>query len=83
MLNGKDFTLKSRISMVVVLKMVSLEFLSQSNDSANMIDEEEKFKFVDDLTLLEIINLLSIGMASFYVKKSVPTDLPNHIPAEH
>ena len=43
-----------------------------------MVDPEEKFKFVDDLTLLEIINLISIGMSSFQVKNSVPSDIPNH-----
>ena len=37
-------------------------------------------------TCLEIINLLSIGIASANVKQQVPTDLPKHgqvIPAEN
>ena len=37
------------------------EYLSQSNDNANCISEDERFKFVDDLSFLEIINLLSVG----------------------
>ena len=49
-----------------------IEYLSQSNDNADMIDPEEKFKFVDDLTLLEIVNLLMIGLSSFNIKSSVP-----------
>ena len=63
-----------------------LGYLSQSNDSADIIDEEDKFKFVDDLTALEIVNLLSIGMSSFNVKHSVPSDIPDHngyIPPEN
>ena len=55
-----------------------IKFLSQSNDNSETIDLEEKFKFVDDLTALEIVNLLSIGLSSFNVKHSVPTDVPNN-----
>ena len=54
-----------------------LNFFSQSNDNSETNDPEEKFKLVDDLTALEIINLLSIGLSSFNVKHSVPTDVPN------
>ena len=39
-----------------------LEYLSQSNDNSEMVDPEEKFNFVDDLSLLEIVNLILIGM---------------------
>ena len=28
-----------------------LEYLSQSNDNANIVEEEDRFKFVDDLTI--------------------------------
>ena len=54
--------------------------------NVDMIDREEKFKFVDDLTLLEIVNLLMIGLSSFNIKSSVPSDIPVHngfIPSEH
>ena len=37
-----------------------LEYLAQSNDNSNMVKPEDRFKFVDDLTALEIINLLCI-----------------------
>ena len=43
-----------------------------------MIDKEEKFKFADDLTALELVNLISIGMSNFNVKHSVPSDIPIH-----
>jgi hypothetical protein len=40
--------------------------LSQTNDNANCVPEEDRFKFVDDLTTLEVINLLTIGLSSLY-----------------
>jgi hypothetical protein len=36
------------------------EYLSQSNDNVDFLDQDEKFKFIDDLSVLEIINLISI-----------------------
>ena len=60
--------------------------MSQSNDNANFVDPEERFKFVDDLTIIEIVNLMSIGIACYNVKQSVPNDIPVHngyIPPEH
>ena len=32
-----------------------LEYLSQSHDSANCVESENRFKFIDDLTILEVI----------------------------
>ena len=32
-----------------------LEYLSQSNDNADNVPPEDRFKFMDDLTILEII----------------------------
>jgi hypothetical protein len=51
-------------------------YLSNSNDNAETINPEDKFKFVDDLTYIETINLLSIGLASYNVKQHVPSDIP-------
>ena len=54
------------------------EYLSQSNDNAECIDEEDRFKFVDDLSFLEIIFLLSCGIASYNLHTHVPSDIPSH-----
>ena len=54
------------------------EYLSQSNDNADCISEDERFKFVDDLSFLEIINLLSVGIASYNLRAHVPSDVPVH-----
>ena len=55
-----------------------LEYLSQSNNSADMVNESDRFKFIDDLSILEIVNLLTVGITSFNIKLQVPADLPLH-----
>ena len=55
-----------------------LEFLSQSNHSADCVSPDDRFKFVDDLTILEIINILTIGLTSYNIKNHVPSDIPSH-----
>ena len=54
------------------------EYLSQSNDNADCVEEENRFKFVDDLSFLEIIFLFNIGLASYNVRSHVPSDVPTH-----
>ena len=54
------------------------EFLSQTNDNADCVPADDRFKFVDDLTTLEIINLINIGLSSFRMKSQVPSDIPVH-----
>ena len=54
------------------------EFLSQTNHNADIVPESDRFKFVDDLSCLEIINLLSIGLASHSSRLQVASDLPVH-----
>jgi hypothetical protein len=55
-----------------------LEYLSQSNNSSDCVDVKDRFKFVDDLSILEIVNLLTVGISSFNLKQSVPADIPLH-----
>ena len=41
---------------------------------------------MDDLSVLEIVNLLTIGLSSFNLKHQIPSDIPTHnqyIPAEN
>ena len=62
------------------------EYLAQFNENAECVDPDYKYKFVDDLTILEKINLLIIGMASFNCKSTVPSDVPDNgqvIPSEN
>ena len=57
---------------------VILEFLSQTNHNSDSIPIDDKYKYFDDLTTLEVVNLLSIGLTSLNVKNHVPSDLPLH-----
>ena len=61
-------------------------YMAQSNDNADSVPEDLRFKFVDDLSTLEIVNLLATWLSSFNVKVSVPNNLPLHnqfIDAKH
>ena len=63
-----------------------LEYLSQTNNSADIVNSEDRFKFVDDLTVLEIVNLLTIGISSFNIKHQIPNDIREdnkYIPPEN
>ena len=61
-------------------------FLSQTNDNPEDTDIENMYKFVDDKTTLEVINLMSIGIASHNPKVTVPSNVGTSnliIPAEN
>ena len=63
-----------------------LEYLSQSNNNADMVSVNDRFKFVDDLTVLEIVNVLSVGLTSYNIRRHVPSDIPTdylYIPPEN
>ena len=63
-----------------------LEYLSQSNNSADLVQDLDRFKFVDDLSVLEIVDLLTVGITSYNLKYHIPSDLPLHnqyIPAHN
>ena len=49
------------------------------------MDLADRFKFVDDLSILEIVNLLTVGITSYNINQQIPSDIPTHnqfIPAE-
>ena len=56
----------------------NLEYSAQSNDNADMVDIEDRFKFFDDLTALEIINLLCTQITTYDLQSHVPSDIPIH-----
>ena len=63
-----------------------LEYLSNSNNNANCVGQDERFKFVDDLSVLEIVNLLTVGICSMNVRQQVPNDMlenNQYIPPEN
>ena len=52
-----------------------LEYLSQTSGNLSFLPEDEAYKFVDDGNFIEVINLVTAGLASFNVKASVPSDM--------
>ena len=63
-----------------------LEYLSQTNGNLNFVEEDSIYKFVDDATVLEIVNLISIGIASYNFRLKVASNIPEHnqfVPAEN
>ena len=52
-----------------------LEYLSISNNNTDFISSREKFKFIDDLSILEKVHLLYIGLSSYNFKENVASDI--------
>ena len=51
-----------------------LQYLVQSNDNANCVEKYMRFKFVDDLTVLELL-LLGDWLANYNFKLHVANDI--------
>ena len=54
------------------------EYISQSNNNADFVESNNRFKFMDDLTILELVNLSNIGLSSYNIKQHVASDVPTH-----
>ena len=52
-----------------------IEYDSQSNDNTDFLSPEDKYKFVDDLSTLELINLILRGLTSYNFKHHVASDV--------
>ena len=55
-----------------------LEYIAQSNSCADCVDVANRFRFLDDLSILEILNLINIGISSYNLKSHVPSNIPDH-----
>ena len=55
-----------------------LEYLSQSNDNVDFLSSEEKFKFVDDLCVLKMVNLVVRVLSSYNFKQHVASNIGIH-----
>ena len=63
-----------------------LSYKSQSNDNANHVAVNDRYKFVDDLSILEKVDLIAIGLASYDFRNHVASDIPTDhkfLPAEN
>ena len=55
-----------------------LSYMSQSNNNTDCVPEDDRYKYFDDATVLEVVNLLNVGLSSYRVKESVPSNIPEH-----
>ena len=63
-----------------------IEYKSSSNKNAEHIPPNRKFKFVDDLSFMEKLNLILIGLTSYNFKRHVASDVgidQNYLPSEN
>ena len=51
-------------------------YLSQTNDNPEEASQKDIFKFVDDKSLLENVDLLNVGIASHNFRERVPSNVP-------
>ena len=49
--------------------------MSQSNNNADCVSPNDRFKFLDDLSILEIVNVLIVGITSYNYKQHMPNDI--------
>ena len=52
-----------------------LEYLANSNDNADHVPVDMRFKFIDDLSILEVLNLILAGISSYNPKIHVSSDV--------
>ena len=52
-----------------------LEYKSNSSDNANHVPIDMRFKFVDDLSLLEKLNLILLGLSEYNLKNHVASEI--------
>ena len=55
-----------------------LEYLAQSNDNVDFLDLKSKYKFIDDLSILEVINLVLCGISAYNFRTHVASDIAAH-----
>ena len=64
----------------------NLQFKVSSNENADHVPQDMRYKFVDDLSILELINLILVGLSSYNFRKHVASDIgidQNYLPAEN
>ena len=54
------------------------EYLSQTNKNADCVPPEHRWKWVDDLSTIEIVNLITAGISCYNFKHHVASDVAIH-----
>ena len=51
-------------------------YLSQTNDNPEEASDKDIYKFVDDKSLVEVVNLQNVGIASHNFRSIIPSNVP-------
>ena len=63
-----------------------LEYKSQTNNNCDFVPPQKRYKWVDDLSLLEMVNLITAGLSSYNFKNHVASDIgvdQSYLPSMH
>ena len=52
--------------------------MSQTNHNVDFLDDDKKYKFIDDLLILEVIDLIMSGISSYNFQNHVASDIGIH-----
>ena len=63
-----------------------LEYKSQTNNNCDFVPPSKRYKWVDDLSILEMVNLISAGISSYNFNLHVASDIgvnQSYLPSEN
>ena len=52
-----------------------LEYISNSNDIADHVAQDMRYKFMDDLSVLDKLNLIVVGLSSYNFRNHAASDI--------
>ena len=52
-----------------------LEYISQTCGNMDFLNPDEIYKFIDDSSFLEILNLVSAGLTCYNARQQIPSDI--------
>ena len=55
-----------------------LEYKSQTNNNCDFIPQDMRYKWIDDVSVLDMINLITAGLSSYNFKQHVVSDIGVH-----
>jgi hypothetical protein len=56
----------------------NIEYISQTNNNADHVPSEDRWKWIDDLTVVEIVNMITVGLSTYNFRQHVASDIPVH-----
>ena len=79
--NSESKTLNNDKTVLFLVNKTAgiLEHISITKGNLDFLADDDAFKFVDDSSFIEILNLISIGMSSLNPKFQVPSDIPPEV----